>query len=405
MAIHKLTHVPGAGELIGNALGQGLMGGIQRGSQGHFEQQQKQQMQQQETSLLQKALQGAGPDPQSRLNAVLQSNASPETKKYYLEFEKANQGMMEAQQNQARLDQIYGGKDLQEQANISAALPPIPKKPMAPFKPGMEPNKVNPNNPGESPTPSGSMPKITNRKQLKDLTDDQLIELSGIKGHSESAKQELSNRQKINKENKADERAERKEQIDFHKESSKYDEDILESEKRANRQLETVDSIRKQIASGKVKPGSASAIFKGMGKVGDKISKFFLNPEQAIVEAEIPNLIEGWKDVFGVRLSDADLRVILAKLPDIEKSPESNQAVLKVIEKYAKMSKLRSDIARDIKEKNGGLRPLGYADKVEKTFGQAIQPVRVKNPQTGKIMKVPAYQVTKEMIDNGLVEQ
>jgi len=131
-----------------------------------------------------------------------------------------------------------------------------------------------------------------------------------------------------------------------------------------------------------------------MGTIGDKIANAILNKDQATVLSSIPYLIEGWKDVFGVRLSDKDLQLIQDKLPDIGKSEEANFAILNVMKKYAQMSKLRHQIAQEIKKQNKGLRPLGYADKVETKFQDMMQPVKVINPHNGNLIEIPAYQVS-----------
>jgi len=186
----------------------------------------------------------------------------------------------------------------------------------------------------------------------------------------------------------------RKEQVDFHKESQKYDEDLSEKTRRAKNQIETFKDIEKALDSGNVKPGSWTNILRNFGDTGRSISNAILKKDEATVLASIPQLLEGWKQVFGVRLTDADLKVLQDKLPDIGKSPEANKSILKVMKKYGDMSLLRSKIAADIKKNNKGLRPLGYSDQIEERFDEMTAPVKVINPNTGNIIEIPAYKLS-----------
>jgi len=186
----------------------------------------------------------------------------------------------------------------------------------------------------------------------------------------------------------------RKEQIEFHKESQKYDEDLSEKARRAKNQIETFSDIQKSIDSGNVKPASWTNIFRNFGETGNRLANAVMNKDEATLLSSIPQLLEGWKQVFGVRLTDADLRVLQDKLPDIGKSPEANKAILKVMKKYGEMSTLRSKIASDIKKKNKGIRPLGYSDLVEERFDEMTKPVKVINPNTGNPIEIPAYKVS-----------
>ncbi len=124
-----------------------------------------------------------------------------------------------------------------------------------------------------------------------------------------------------------------------------------------------------------------------------------------MISASIPAFLEGRKELFGVRLSDADLRLLQDKLPDIGKSVEVNKAILGLMKRYSEMSLLRADVADQIKEENGGYRPPGYAKKVEKRFDEMIAPVEMivpdpKNP-AGRKVEIPAYKVSAALKKGG----
>jgi hypothetical protein len=186
----------------------------------------------------------------------------------------------------------------------------------------------------------------------------------------------------------------RKEQLDFHKESAKYDEQLEDKARIAKNQIDTIKTIGKAIDSGKVRPSSLANVFKSFGEVGKTFSNAFLSDDEATLLASIPGLLEGWKEVFGVRLSDADLNLLKDKLPDIGKSPEANKAILNIMKSYADKTLLRNKIATDVKEKNNGLRPLGYADQIEKRYDDMVAPVKIINPNTGNVIEIPAYKVS-----------
>lgn len=191
-----------------------------------------------------------------------------------------------------------------------------------------------------------------------------------------------------------DKKLSRAEELQFHKESEKYDEELLSQSRLAKKQADTVAEIEKAVDSGNVTPTSLSNIFKGFGKIGDKLSEAFLKKDEATLLASIPQLLEGWKEVFGVRLTDADLRLLQDKLPSIGKSPAANKAILSVLKKYSDMTLLRGQIGDEIKKMNKGLRPLGFASKVDERFNEMTAPVKIINPTNGREIEIPAYKLS-----------
>src|SRR6185436_7038575 len=182
--------------------------------------------------------------------------------------------------------------------------------------------------------------------------------------------------------------------IEFHKEGAKYDEDLRKHTKAAKSQIEAIGTIRKAVSSGNVKPQNLANVLKSFGSIGNRVAEAMLNEDQAALVASIPQLLEGWKEVFGVRLSDADLRLLQDKLPSLGKTPEANKTILKIMEKYADQTVLRSKIASEIKKQNNGLRPIDYAEQVEERFDKMIKPVKIRNPNTGNVIEIPSYKVS-----------
>lgn len=249
--------------------------------------------------------------------------------------------------------------------------------------------------PTQSPT---SIP--SNRPKL--LSKEEALQLSGhpdpeIRNYGDAMLKEISDQEKIQQKRDSASRAEK---IEFHKESSKFDDELLKNSRIAKDQQETVKTIEKAVKSGNIRPTSFANIFKGMGKVGDKLAEAFLNEDEAALLASIPNLLEGWKQVFGVRLTDADLRLLQDKLPSIGKTEEANLVITRILKKYSDMTLLRSKISKDIKKENDGLRPLGYADMIEERFDNLVSPVKIVNPSNGAITEIPAYKLS-EALESG----
>ncbi len=213
----------------------------------------------------------------------------------------------------------------------------------------------------------------------------------------ENAKAEVDIELEQYKGSKEDEERAARIKYDYHKESKDYDEDMSHKYKAAKREYETIKSLEKKV--GNVSPKSISSVLRGFGTVGDKLADAFMSKDQATIQAAIPEFLEGKKEIFGVRLTDADLRVVEDKIVNIGKSPEANRALLKIGKKYAEQSILKGKIARQVKQENGNLRPLGYDDIVEERFEAMVEPVTMVTDR-GQEVEVPAYQVSGA-ISNG----
>jgi len=176
--------------------------------------------------------------------------------------------------------------------------------------------------------------------------------------------------------------------IKFHQESKEYEDALIKETKSAKKNIETIEDLEKDIH--RIKPFSLANVLKGTGTIGDKIAKANLTKEQAKLLSAIPELLEGKKEIFGVRLSDADLRTVQDKIPDIGNSVEANKELLRIAKKYAKRAVLRSEAAETVlnqhgvQTKNGKLRPLNYAQMVEKEHERLIG-----EEENGIMMKLP----------------
>lgn len=276
-------------------------------------------------------------------------------------------------------------------------------------QPQGQPMGPNPQMQGGQPNMSGQamQPQNANSQtsRFANATKNELIALTGspYKEVSEPAKTQLKYKEEQEKLEENRKIQNRKEEIQFHKESQKYDDDLAKQTRVAKSQMGTIANIEKSVNSGNVKPSSMANILKGMGPVGEKISEAIVNKDEAALLASIPTLLEGWKDVFGVRLTDADLRLLQDKLPSIGKTPEANRAILGILRKYAEVTQLRGKIASEIKSKNKGIRPIGYQDMIEERFDEMMKPIKIRNPNSGRVVEIPSYLASDFINDGGVV--
>jgi hypothetical protein len=264
--------------------------------------------------------------------------------------------------------------------------------------------------PPVAPTAQAQPAEPMTKKKIDAMSDHDLLKLVALGGPQKAvAEQALKIRQHKEDIQQKNVEANRKERHEFHKESADYDEQVRDASKAAKKQIQSIQDIRSALKSGKVKPGSIRNMFRGMGKIGDRLADAFQNAEEGKFEAATPALIEGWKEVFGTRITDTDLNFLMRKLPDIGKSVEANDAIAAIIEKYAQAPILRYEVAKEIKKQHGGLRPLGFADMVEeevdKRLGldrtQDTGKVGVINPKTGKMVMIPQEQLQSAMDAGG----
>lgn len=312
-----------------------------------------------------------------------------------------------SQLNQNVFENIRGGKLPGQQSSVPQGTPSTPMQ--QPASQGQELAKSlfqNQQSPTGQPQQQPQQQVQPQKQGIAALSEDDLIALTSIPEYRDAAKAELQRKQEEKKLIEEQRKQDRKEALEFHKESSSYYERILDEGEKAQRQIESLSDIEGDIKAGKVKPTSLANVFKGFGAIGDKISEALLTGEEAKIGGILPYLLEGWKAVFGVRLSDADLRVLQDKLPSIGKSPEANLAVIKIMQKYGKQTQLRSKIARDIEKNNGGLRPPGFRNMVEEAFQQSVQMVPIirpkKNPNDPDvIINIPLFELPAAIQSGG----
>lgn len=122
--------------------------------------------------------------------------------------------------------------------------------------------------------------------------------------------------------------------------------------------LESAKSAREGIAT--VRRGKQLLQTKNFGPLSfdNLVTKLGIpgaaSPEAQEFQASILGFLTGEKSRFGVRLSDADLRLIQNKMPDIARTKEGNEALLNLRESEYLFHELENKAQTNILKKNKG---------------------------------------------------
>lgn len=160
---------------------------------------------------------------------------------------------------------------------------------------------------------------------------------------------------------------ENKNAIQIHKLSEDYANKIRKEAESAKNIKTAVKTARQALKNHK----TGSLTFENFTKKqlkGTPFENLGLTKEGAIIEATVPAFLEGFKDIVGVRLSDADLGVILGKSIDLGKDNAANEAILDYNEKLADYKIDKEKIAAEISKKNKGLRGIDFQNEVNEEF-------------------------------------
>lgn len=293
-----------------------------------------------------------------------------------------------------RLNQNLG----RGQPNVPGATPPIrPNEPIATqpgateagtaTQPGFTPNapqaaarNATALQPNAQPPIMAGAPQAAPQPQVDPEQEAQAYEQAAMEAAKENrhdvATQYANKANQIRKDIRNDKQAKQKqenvdrtERLDIHNSLEKPYNKIHDEAEHAESHLRATGQAREAIASGKVGtkgiPGIARTFFKG-----SKWEDYWKNPDQALLEAAALEDFVGMKEMFGVRLSDADLRVASGKVISPYKSNEANLAIIDYREFQDKMKISKAKVADQIVEENGGFRPIDMQAQIRQRMAQ-----------------------------------
>lgn len=157
----------------------------------------------------------------------------------------------------------------------------------------------------------------------------------------------------------------RQEKITFHKESQKMDETISKEAKAAESKIKAMEKQEALLPKLKTWDRIASAMFKG-----SPWENIFTSANAQEFNSYALPMVEGQKETFGVRLSDADLRLVTQKIATTDKSAEANKKIIEWMKEDEKLKIERQKIAQQIKKENGGYRPHDYEEQIRKKMDE-----------------------------------
>lgn len=199
---------------------------------------------------------------------------------------------------------------------------------------------------------------FTSREDYKNMTPSQIIDEGYALGLNPGIVDQL-----------AKARAEEdKQKFDIHKDTAKYDEKLSDESRSAIKKKKALEEEGKLIKEIGWTDRIVTAVF-GNSALG----KLLKSPSAQQIEALALPLIEGFREVFGTRISDADLNLILQKIATPDKSPEVNKKIIEFGLLEAEMAIEREKIARQIKRENKNLRPVDYETQIKERLEEKFK--------------------------------
>lgn len=114
------------------------------------------------------------------------------------------------------------------------------------------------------------------------------------------------------------------------------------------------------------------------------------SPEGQEFQALVLGFLNGEKARFGVRLSDADLKLIQNKMPDISRTKEGNEALLNLRESEAKFKALESQAQQAVLKRN-----KGFTYDFQEQADQELENLLAQNPDIQRLYTQSAEELKR----------
>jgi hypothetical protein len=160
--------------------------------------------------------------------------------------------------------------------------------------------------------------------------------------------------------------------LKVHNLSKDFRQKIAEDVETSKKRLHAFANMKKGLATKKVGPGNwRNVVASAPGIRGTAIGNWIETPENQEFRAQTYYAITGAKNDFGVRLSDADLRLVMDKVPSADKTEEANRRIIDFLETYDKMSIEKQKVADRILKENGGFAPIDFESRVREELSKS----------------------------------
>lgn len=179
--------------------------------------------------------------------------------------------------------------------------------------------------------------------------------------------------------------AARKERLDIHNSLQKYNDEIDKEAKTAKSQINSFNVMEGELSKKELNPTNFKNLMR-KSLENTRWKDFLLDPSQALFQVASLETYEGLKNMFGVRLSDADLALASGKVPSLDKTPQANIAIINFLRFQAQMKVAEQQIADEINQENGGYRPINLKSEVNKRMAERF------GDQAEQVTRLAAYE-------------
>lgn len=156
-----------------------------------------------------------------------------------------------------------------------------------------------------------------------------------------------------------------KEQENIDKETLPEYKEIVKNAKAAKDNERRLNRMEQLNEKGDLNFGAFSSVLKGLGEhFGIDVSSLMTADEQEFDKLSA-DFIKNAKDVFGARITDADLRAFLKTVPTLSQSKEGRRRVIKSLRVGNAAAKAKKDAMDEIIKENNGKRPRNLELLVE----------------------------------------
>lgn len=169
----------------------------------------------------------------------------------------------------------------------------------------------------------------------------------------------------------AKEQAAKKEQHTIEKGNEEFKKEMRIKEAKRKTLLNSLDAMEAASKSGNINSPWALAamnIGNSLMPAGKNPFDYFKTPETQSFLTHSKALFGIGKELFGSRITNADLPIIEAMLPSLMQNPETREMVIKAMQEINELAGKEYQIMKDIISENGGKEPKDLAGKVAERF-------------------------------------
>ena len=200
---------------------------------------------------------------------------------------------------------------------------------------------------------------------IKDLTDDQLIQLTAISDLKEPASKELRRREQERKEEKADVRAIRKEVLPFIQQ-------VTDKADAAREGLANKQRLQEQIETGNINdPTFATVVTSIFGELGERL----LSPESVVYRSGLIDEFKDLRQIFQGQTRVKEIEILEKKIPNLYLTDAQKKAILESRSKVLDLDILKEQATIEVEQENPNLSLLQFKKKVNERFNELVKPL------------------------------